>query len=244
MSTKWENFLKNQGEWWGSFTKISLEGEVLESTPTILNLEVFDGQKAVQFRLRRFGQGNYDSAPTQDDQQEYRSLGRQVIFFETGAFSKGSLQVAPFTQFGAEYGFVFADRRLRFVQLYNDQGDFDSLTLIREFRSGTNATERPPLTLDQLIGHWEGEACAIAPDWQEPNLSPSQTTFKKVDEKHLSLQSMYGDHQQSLTGKIEDTLIHFQDEVPKQMNLLPDGSSIISPLKVSHRQSFSVEAGC
>ncbi|MFN7659125.1 MAG: DUF3598 family protein, partial [Dolichospermum sp.] len=112
MASNWENFLKNLGEWRGSFTKISADGEILDSTPSILNLEADDHNQVVLFRLRRFNSGNYDSPPIQDYQQEYRSLGRQNIFFATGAFSKGTLQLAPFSEFGAEYGFVDHDRRL------------------------------------------------------------------------------------------------------------------------------------
>jgi hypothetical protein len=77
MPSNWENFLKNSGEWRGSFTKISPNGEILDSTPSILNLEAFDHNQAVLFRLRRFGASGYDSSPIQDYQQEYRSLGRQ-----------------------------------------------------------------------------------------------------------------------------------------------------------------------
>ncbi|MEB3174709.1 MAG: DUF3598 family protein, partial [Cyanobacteriota bacterium] len=37
MGSNWENFLKNQGEWRGSFTQVSPTGEILGSTPSILN---------------------------------------------------------------------------------------------------------------------------------------------------------------------------------------------------------------
>ncbi|MDA0865417.1 MAG: DUF3598 family protein, partial [Cyanobacteria bacterium] len=128
MATNWENFLKNQGEWRGSFTQVSLQGDLLESTPSILTLEPSENDTLVTFRLRRFGPEGYDTPPIQDYQQEYRSLGRQIIFFGTGAFSKGSLQLPPFSAFGAEYGFVAGDRRSRLVQLYTPQQDFESLT--------------------------------------------------------------------------------------------------------------------
>ena len=170
MASNWENFLKNLGEWRGSFTKISPNGEILGSTPSILNLEADDNNQAVLFRLRRFDSHDYDSPPIQDYQQEYRSLGRQNIFFATGAFSKGTLQLAPFSEFGAEYGFVDDDRRSRLVQLYDPQGNFINLTLIREFRSFTDAYERPQLTVEQLIGNWQGKAHTVYSD-----LRPSAT---------------------------------------------------------------------
>ena len=164
MENNWTNFLKNLGEWRGSFTKVSLEGELLDSTPSILSLEGLEDDRLVRFRLRRFGSGGESEPPISDYQQEYRSLGRQIIFFDTGAFSKGSLQLAPFAEFGAEYGFVAENRRLRFVQLYDRQGNLSSLVLIREFRDGTDAHERPTLTVEQLLGTWEGMACTAYPD--------------------------------------------------------------------------------
>jgi hypothetical protein len=39
MENNWANFLKNMGEWRGSFTQVSLDGELLGSTPSILSLE-------------------------------------------------------------------------------------------------------------------------------------------------------------------------------------------------------------
>ncbi|NES91376.1 DUF3598 family protein, partial [Okeania sp. SIO2B9] len=36
MKTQWENFLQNLGEWHGSFTKISAQGDIVEDTPSIL----------------------------------------------------------------------------------------------------------------------------------------------------------------------------------------------------------------
>ena len=177
MENNWANFLKNLGEWEGSFTSVSLEGELLNSTPSILNLEGLENNQLVRFRLRRFGLSGYSEPPIYDYAQEYRSIGRQNIFFKTGAFSKGSLQLAPFSEFGAEYGFVAENRRLRFVQVYDKQGNLRDLILIREFRSGTEARERPPLEISQLLGNWQGTACTAYSDW-----SPSETfaTSRKI----------------------------------------------------------------
>jgi hypothetical protein len=54
MENNWGNFLQNLGEWRGNFTSVSLEGELLESTPSILNLEGYENNQLVKFRLRRF----------------------------------------------------------------------------------------------------------------------------------------------------------------------------------------------
>ena len=243
MNSQWENFLKNLGEWQGSFTQVSLQGELLDSTPSILNLKQFEEDKAVRLRLRRFGPEGYHSPPIHTYQQDYRSLGRQIIFFDTGAFSKGSLQLAPYSQFGAEYGFVAQDRRLRFVQLYDLQGNFSSLTLIREFRSGTDAKERPRLTVDQLIGDWEGKAYTISSDWQEPTVHSSYLEIRKVGDGYLQTTLSFESQRIDTRAKIEENQLAVEGETPRTITLLPDGGSSNVPLKLPRHQPFFLEAG-
>ena len=203
MASKWENFLKNLGEWQGSFTSISTEGELLDSTSSILNLEGLENNQLVRFRLRRFGSGGDNQPPLSDYVQEYRSLGKEIIFFETGAFSKGSLQLAPFTEFGAEYGFVAENRRLRFVQLYDSQGSLIRLTLIREFRSGTDARERPQLTLEQLLGRWEGTACTAYSDLRPLETYATSLEVKDIGGDRLQQQLSFGVSTITTTARIE-----------------------------------------
>ena len=91
-----------------------------------------------------------------------------------------SKQLAPLAEFGAEYGFVAENRRLRFVQLYERQGNLSRLTLIREFRSGTDARERPTLRLEQLLGQWEGIACTAYSDWRPPETYSTCLEIKEI----------------------------------------------------------------
>jgi hypothetical protein len=120
-------------------------------------------------------------------EQEYRSLGRQVVFFPTGTFCKGSLQVAPQTAFGGEFGFIDADRRHRLVVLYTEAGEVDRLVLIREFRAGSGAVEGPPTTAEQLLGPWRGEAATISADWPEPEVRPTERLLGAADLEGLRL---------------------------------------------------------
>ncbi len=243
MSSKWQNFLKNLGEWQGSFTTLDTRGHVVNSTASILSLESFEDNQLVRFRLRRFQHGDYESVPSSDYQQEYRSLGNQAIFFETGAFSKGSLQVAPITPFGAEYGYVHGDRRFRLVQLYTEAGDLDSFVLIREFRSGTDAEERPALTMDQLLGSWRGKASTITSDWPEPLHQECQTEFSLSQAGRVRIHTACGEFRSLREGVIQNDCLLFEGEDPIQMNLLPDGGSSQAPIHISHRKEFSVETG-
>ncbi|MEA5617401.1 DUF3598 family protein [Cronbergia sp. UHCC 0137] len=244
MGTNWENFLKNLGEWRGSFTQISPDGEILNSTPSILNLEAFDHHQAVLFRLRRFDGNDYDSPPIQDYQQEYRSLGRENIFFATGAFSKGTLQLAPFSEFGAEYGFVDGDRRLRLVQLYDQQGNFTNLTLIREFRSSTDAYERSHLTVEQLIGHWQGQAHTFYSDLRQSETYATSLEIQEIGDGYLEQKISFQSHIITAKGRITGNKIISETEgKSRQILLLPDGTSSNVPLQLQLRKSFFVEAG-
>jgi hypothetical protein len=182
MSSQWLNFLQNLGEWRGSFTGISPGGAVLKDTPSLLTLEAGESDATgaitmVRFGLRRFEGGATSASPSSDLSQEYRSLGRQVVFFDTGTFCKGSLQLAPGTVFGGEFGFIHGDRRHRLVVLYSETGDRDRLVLIREFRSGSQAQECPPLTDEQLAGRWRGRSATISADWPEPDAAAVELHF-------------------------------------------------------------------
>jgi hypothetical protein len=243
MTSNWENFIKNIGEWRGSFTQISPQGEILKSTPSILNLEAIDNNQAVLFRLRRFDSNNYDSSPIQDYQQEYRSLAKENIFFNTGAFSKGTLQLAPFTEFGAEYGFIDENRRSRLVQLYDKQGNFSNLTLIREFRTGTEAKERPPLTVEQLIGKWEGQAHTVYSDLRPSETNTSYLEIKEIDNGYLEHQLSFAGQNISSKAKIAgNKLIFEQERNIREILLLPDGISSNVPVKLELRKPLFVEA--
>jgi Domain of unknown function (DUF3598) len=242
MESNWENFLKNLGEWVGSFTQVSTDGELLTSTPSILTLEGLEDNQLVRFRVRRFANSPSEQ-PTVDTTQEYRSLGKQAVFFDTGAFSKGSLQVAPFSEFGAEYGFVAGDRRSRLVQLFGKQGSFDSLTLIREIRSGTEATLRPDLTVAQLVGKWTGTARTIYADWKAPETTAVSLEIRETN-GCLEQQLAFGTRTIASTARIEGNRLQFETgATPRRILLLPDGMSSNTPLQVSHREPFFVEAG-
>jgi Domain of unknown function (DUF3598) len=242
MESNWANFLKNLGVWEGTFTQLATDGEILGSTPSILTLEGLEDNQLVRFRLRRFAT-NITEQPTSDRSQEYTDLGKQAIFFDTGAFSKGSLQVAPFSEFGAEYGFMDENRRSRLVQLFDRQGGFSSLTLIREIRSDTNATMRPDLTVNQLVGKWQGTACTAYADWKEPDTYPTNLEVSAID-GYLQQQISFQAVTINSSARIDNNQLHFEEgATSRRILLLPDGVSSNTPLQISHRQPFFVEAG-
>jgi hypothetical protein len=221
MASQWHNFQQNLGEWRGSFTGFSPEGQLLDITPSVLTLEAHDAGQRVRFGLRRWpvgsplaaggGPGDGAGEPSRSMEQDYRTLGRQVVFFATGTFCKGAMQVAPNTPFGGEFGFIAGDRRHRLVHLWTEAGTLEQLVLIREFRAGSAATEQPPAAAQQLRGCWQGQAATISADWPEPDLSEASLEFAAAD----------------LAG----------------LRWLPDGGVCRLPERVSHREAFVVEAG-
>ena len=239
---EWQNFLKNLGEWQGSFTQLTPEGQEIRSTPSLLTLEGFEENQRVQFRLRRYADFSYPDPPIQDYSQDYRSLGRQIVFFNDGTFSKGPWQLAPFTEFGAEFGHIAGDRRMRLVQLYNKDLTLGSLTLIREFRKGTAAKERPPLTIQQLLGTWQGEAYTVTPQWSEAIVTPTELTIVQEGNR-LQQRLSIGEQTLSSTGTIEGNTLHFTETAPRKVLLLPDGASCLTLDRLELRQPFFLEVG-
>jgi hypothetical protein len=231
MGSQWDNFLRNLGEWQGSFTSLSADGEIGESTPSILSLEAVEGERLVRFRLRRFATADRAGEPTRDIQQDYRSLGKQVVFFDSGSFAKGSLQVAPGTPGGAEFGFVHGDRRHRLVQLFDAAGLFTGLVLIREFRSGSAAAEHPPLEAAHLLGTWQGQAATIMADWWEPEWRDCRIAIEP-GAGGLQLHTQLGSEVSTTPADGGERLL-----------LLPDGGWSLAPHQISHRVAARLEAG-
>lgn len=246
MSSQWQNFLLNRGEWRGSFTSLSAAGEEIGSTPSILSLEPAEEDRLVRFHLRRYGSGSYDTEPTREVRTDYRTLGRQVVFFDSGSFSKGSLQVAPSTASGAEFGFIRDDRRFRLVQLFTDAGNFDGHVLIREFRAGSAAIERPPLQSEHLLGQWSGQMATITADWPVPELATVQVAVHRPADPaqaQLRIETQTPAGVSTISAVGDGPRLALQGPMPGLIQFLPDGGYSLIPDRISHREAFVVEAG-
>jgi Domain of unknown function (DUF3598) len=246
MNSNWDNFLQNLGEWHGSFTTFSAAGEIVSDTKSILNLVAAEENKLVKFRVRRYGDGDYSAAPTTDFTEEYRTIGRQNVFFDTGAFSKGTIQISPVSDFAAEYGFVAKNRRLRFVQLFDMERCFSSVVLIREFLADTEPVEQPLLTVDRLVGRWVGQATTAYADLRNPEITETCLEIQRIGSEKLQQTLTFGDRSISstalITGLIPEQKLIFAD-TNREILLLPDGGSSNVPLQVNSRTPVFVEAG-
>jgi len=248
MVAQWENFLQNLGEWHGSFTQLSTRGEVLQDTPSIISLEGFNDNKTVRLKLRRFSPNpsGVGEPSVSELVREYQTLGRDILFFENGAFSQGTIQLAPFSECGAELGFIYNYRRLRFAQIYNTDGYLSKLTLIREKQLDKNVPERPPLTVDDLLGEWEGEAVTMYPDGRSPDFYSTKLQLHLESSDRLVSKITFGSNATviSSSASIDGSVLHFNEGAsPVQVLLLPDGGSCTLPVKIELRKPIFFEAG-
>ncbi|WP_414577371.1 DUF3598 family protein [Anabaena sp. CCY 9402-a] len=238
MNSQWEYLLKNLGEWQGSFTRLSPQGELLEDIKSVVSLEGLNNNQTIHQVVRRQGQA--------DLVLDYSSLSQSTLFFPNGAFSQGTLQLAPFGEFGAELGLIHENRRLRLVQLFDKDSQLDRLILIREHLAGSEPVENPPLQIDDLLGEWQGEATTIYPDWS-PLKTVSTNLKLQLDDNGRLIQSLsFGEHPTiTSTATIKGSIILFDENPQKQIQvlLLPNGASATSPLKMQVHQGLILEVG-
>jgi hypothetical protein len=245
MLSQWDCFLKNLGEWHGSFTRFSPQGEETTDTPTLVTLEGLNNNQNVHQVVRYLPPGE----PSRDVVVDYDSLNRSILFFANGAFSQGSMQWGPYSTFGGEFGLIdneFGDgtRRLRMVELYNSSSELETVVLIREKLPHSNVPERPTLNVDSLIGEWQGKAVTLYADLSQPTEFSTHLTIKQKDSNQLEQSLSFGDRTISSTARIEGSRLLFdQSDVPTQVMLFPDGASCSCPLKVSLGHNFVLEMG-
>ncbi|MGB3765982.1 MAG: DUF3598 family protein [Phormidesmis sp.] len=243
-TSQWQRLLKNNGTWQGSFTQLSPDGLQLSDTPTEVALLPYDENRAMRQEIRRYPQADYQGQPS-ETVLDYRSLSRSTLFFEDGAFSQGSTQWGPFSEFGAELGLISGQRRLRVVELFDKSGELSQVTLIREKLKGSDAPIRAPLKIADLLGTWQGESVT-----QYANLRPekTQSTQLKIEQEADSTirQTLVLSEQRlmSTTGRLIGNRLSFtQGSQLMQVLLLPDGATATCPRCITPRKPLILEAG-
>ncbi|MDJ0593184.1 MAG: DUF3598 family protein [Pleurocapsa sp. MO_226.B13] len=245
MPSQWNYFLKNLGEWHGSFTRFSPQGEQVADTPTIVTLEGLNDNQNVHQVVRYLP----PDEPSRDVVVDYDSLNRSILFFSNGAFSQGSMQWGPYSTFGGEFGLIdndFGDgsRRLRMVELYNSSAKLERVVLIREKLPHSNVPERATLTVDSLLGEWQGEATTMYADLSKETTFSSRLQIKQRDDKHIEQTLTFGNRKISSVARIEGARLLFENSnLPTQVLLLPDGASCNCPLSVKLGHNFVLEMG-
>ncbi|NJO40426.1 MAG: DUF3598 family protein [Cyanobacteria bacterium CRU_2_1] len=240
-TSQWDNLLCNLGAWQGSFTRLSPQGILSEDIPSLVTLEGLNNNQTIRHTIQHFS--SVTGERVQNKVLEYSSLNRSILLFADGAFSQGSMQYAPFSEFGAELGLIWGDRRLRLVQLFDTGNHLTRLTLIREHRQHTPAAERPPLSVEMLLGEWQGDAVTLYPDWRTPDrFSTRLSVNREGDRLHQRLTTPQIDFTSS--AQINGSILLFdRGSTPIQVLLLPDGTSSNTPLTIPRGKPFWLEAG-
>jgi hypothetical protein len=242
MLSQWDCFLKNLGEWHGSFTRFSSLGEQLEDTPSVVTLEGREDNSAVHQVVRYLP----PNSPSRDVVVDYskNSLNRSILFFETGAFSQGSMQWGPYSTFGGEFGLNYGDRRLRMVQLYNTAAQLERVVLIREKLPNSQTPERPLLTVDSLLGEWQGEAITMYANLRNRERHTTHLQITKIQSDRIEQKLSFGDRIIASTARIDNSRLLFDNNrLPVQILLLPDGASCNCPEKIELGDRFVLEMG-
>lgn len=241
MLSQWECFLKNLGEWQGSFTRLSPQGEETEDTPTIVILEGQQDNQAVHQVVRYLPKDQ----PPRDVNVNYSStsLNRSILVFEDGAFCQGSMQWGPYSQFGAEFGLREGDRRLRMVELYNNSSQLEKVVLIREKLPQSQTPERPLLTIEQLIGEWQGEAVTMYADLRHPDTFSTYLKVSQISPNRIEQTLSFGGSNLTSQATVDNNRLLFESSLPIQILLLPDGASCNCPLEIKLGQYFVLEMG-
>jgi Domain of unknown function (DUF3598) len=241
MKSQWECVLQNLGEWVGSFTLFSPQGEPIEDIPSLISIRGSQDNQAIQLVLQRFYPipGTTELAP-KEISLNFSTPNPGALFFDSGAFSDGAGSVLTGVKTIAEFCLVGIDRRLRIVQVFDSSYRLDRITLIREQRQGTDAPARPPLTIPDLLGTWQGTAITRYPDARSPTTTTTQSTFTVSDDRYHWIEA---GESIELTV-ISDRLLQFQQaDRSYQLLLLPDSSYCLTPSQIGSGHPFSLEIG-
>jgi hypothetical protein len=242
MKCQWDCVLENLGEWVGSFTVFSPQGEEIEDVPSLISLVGKDGNTAIDLVLKRFypvaGSSELES---KEVAMSFSTPDPGAVFFDTGAFSSGQFAVNVGVRSIGEFCLVGIDRRCRLVQVYNSALQLERVTLIREQRLGTNAPERPPLNASDLLGTWSSSEGSGSLDARKIASVP-----KKKKSIFLTTDRGYqwdDDVLISLTASSDRVLQFDLDNQSYQMLLLPDSAYSICPIQIIPGHPFYLEMG-
>ena len=248
MKSQWECVLENLGEWVGSFTTVTPQGELIEDIPSIIKLAGIRDNQAIHLVLNRF-------YPLPNSTEKYAKEvvwdfstppGIGAIYFETGAFSSGGLTVYLGAKTIAEFSLRAGDRRFRIIQTFDIAQQLDRVTFVREQLQGTTAPERPHLDIADLVGTWTGIATTLYADDRPAIETNTRSTFRVSD---TGYQLIERDRSIDLTvdpdvpGAKVWQFISSSDGQSYQLLLLPDGGYSITPTQIELGHAFNLEIG-
>ncbi|MBD0335577.1 MAG: DUF3598 family protein, partial [Cyanobacteria bacterium Co-bin13] len=117
--------------------------------------------------------------------------------------------------------------------------------LIREHLQGTQPQPRPPVTVDQLLGTWEGEAVSAYPDWQPEDRVVTRLEIQQTGSDQIQQTLQFGQAPpiQSM-GRVRENSLQFdQGSQPVTVLMLPNGASATYPTQIEAGKPLFLEAG-
>jgi len=246
MKKQWDCVLENLGEWEGSFTHLSPQGEQIDDIPSVISLTGVNENQTIHLVLRRY----YPTAPGSSELKpqelafDFSAPSAGALFFETGAFSEGSPYFATGILFGAEFGFIESDRRMRLIQQFDAaNSQLFKLTLVRERRVGTTASERPLLALNDFLGEWEGEAVTLYLDGRPSVTANTSLKCDRFSENQLVLSSgEETNYPLKIAEESKHLCLNFEHNAQQyQILLLPDGAASTCPTQITPGNAFFME---
>ena len=248
MKSQWDCVLKNLGEWVGSFTTVTPQGELIEDIPSIINLPGIRDNQAIHLVLKRF-------YPLPNSTEKYAKEvvwdfstppGIGALYFETGAFSSGALTVYVGVKTIAEFSLRAGDRRFRMIQTFDVTQQLDRVTFVREQLQGSATPELPHLEIADLLGTWAGIATTLYAD-DRPSIevkthstfTVSETGYQLI-EQELSIDLTVDPH--TPAARLWQ-FINRSDSQSYQLLLLPDRGYAITPTKIKLGHAFNLEIG-
>jgi Domain of unknown function (DUF3598) len=248
MKSQWECVLENLGEWVGSFTTVTPQGELIEDIPSNIKLAGIRDNQAIHLVLNRF-------YPLPNSTEKYSKEvvwdfstppGIGAVYFETGAFSSGALVVNIGVKTIAEFSLRAGDRRFRMIQTFDIAQQLDRVTFVREHLQGSATPELPHLEIADLVGRWAGTATTLYADDRPSIEGKTQSTFTVSD---TGYQLVAQDRSIDLTvapdtpGARLWQFINSSDGQSYQLLLLPDRGYCITPTQIELGHAFCLEIG-
>ncbi|MGD1854455.1 MAG: DUF3598 family protein [Leptolyngbyaceae cyanobacterium] len=237
MPNQWDNLFKNEGIWNGSFTKLTPDGTEVSDVPSCLTLER-TSKASARFQVNRYPAGQ----PPQETKTEFASINQSSLFCEDGSFTKGSVQWSPISPFGTEFGLTLPNARLRLVQLFERGGQLSTLVLIREARDGTSGVACPPLSIDQLLGTWQGQAITYRPDWSVSSPMATELSISQPAAHTVMQKWQAGPATGQSQAKVDGSRLIFE-QTGYQLLFLPNGGSSLCPQTIQRQTAFRCELG-
>lgn len=221
------------GQWKGVFTDFSPEAKFIGQKESVILFE--EPEPNVIRQTNRY-------PGCADKVWEYRNLSRGLQFFEDGSFSNGRVQLAPFSAFATEQGFLYGDYKARMVHMFDTDGKASAVTTIQETRGPQQNPTPIHNSLESLLGIWKGEAFVLSSDWAETEKFESELILEKVGVQ-VRRQSKIGVHTVEENGIYGDGFVNFDSY---RMVFYPGNFLAMSPQQLpllSSDKSFLIETG-